>query len=215
MKKLSTLCIGLLLILITSAMSCKKNKKTTTASDPPPTPKETELITTLRVYIWDSITNSTIAGSPFTFKDLDGDGAQVGVFLNNGLDSVINLLANKVYKTKVVILDETKSPTDSISNVVAGDESFEHLFFYNGDPNNSSNTSGNTILNQNYPNYTVKLNGSNITLRYIDSDNGASKNKTTRNIGLETYLRTSSLTVLKYPFITSLRHQPAGARNGY
>ncbi len=198
--------------LTLSLSACKKDKK-----DPEPEPapvipptNEPEVITTLRVYIWDSITNNAITGSPFSFKDPDGDGGQAGGFLNGGSDSVINLTANTTYKTRVVILDETKTPTDSTSNVVAGEESDQHMFFYNGDPANNANNNGNTIIKSNYPNYSVKLNGSNIRLRYTDIDINAT---TTRNIGLQTYMKTSIATSGKYPFIAALRHQP-GVKDG-
>jgi len=70
------------------------------------------------------------------------------------------------------------------------------MFFNKGDPANSINNIGTTILKNNYPNYSVKLNGSNIRLRYIDTDNNAT---TPRNIGLQTYMKTSTATVGKYP----------------
>ncbi|MCC6369551.1 MAG: hypothetical protein IT236_00960 [Bacteroidia bacterium] len=214
MKTISKFASYLLIVAITSSASCKKDKKTVTAADPPANNNETEVVTTLKVYFWDSISNAALAGSPFTFKDADGGGGQAGAFLNNGLDSVINLAANKVYKTQVVILDETKNPADSISNVVAGEESFEHMLFYNGNPANATNNNGNSIVKSGYPNYTVKLNGSNIIMRYADTDNGAGKGKIARNIGLQTYVRTQSAVTGKFPFIVTLRHQPEGAKDG-
>jgi hypothetical protein len=198
-----------------SLMACKKKKKDPEPEPAPVTPpaNDPEVITTLRIYIWDSITNTAIAGSPFSFKDPDGDGGIAGGFLNNGADSVITLTANTTYKTRVIILDETKNPVDSTSNDVGIDEGWEHMFFYNGNPANSGNNNGNTILVSGYPNYTVKLNGSNIRIRYTDADNGVANGKPTRNIGLQTYLKTSSATSIKYPFITTLRHQP-GEKDG-
>lgn len=190
--------------------SCKKDKKTPDPSEPPVTNpvNEQEVITTLRIYLWDSISGAQIAGSPFSFKDPDGEGGLAGGFLNNGLDSLILLSSNTVYKTRVIILDETKNPADSTSNEIGGEESHEHMLFYNGNPLNSSNASGNSIIHPGHPNYTVKLNGSDIRIRYADSDNGASNNKPTRNTGLETYLKTSAVTTTSYPFIITLKHQP-------
>jgi hypothetical protein len=214
MKTISNIASYLLIAVMTCSASCKKDKKTDTASDPPKDTNETEVVTTLKIYLWDSISNTALAGSPFSFKDPDGDGGQAGAFLNNGLDSVINLAANKVYKTRVVILDETKNPADSISKVVAGEESYEHMLFYNGNPANNSNNKGNAIIKSGYPNYSVKLNGSNIVLRYTDTDNGTAKGKIARNIGLETYLRTTTSTSGKFPFLISLRHQAEGTKDG-
>jgi hypothetical protein len=215
MKPIVTIITAAACCVLFSFASCKKNKKTEAPSTPPSTtPTPQEVITTLRLYISDSISGSPIPGSPFSFKDPDGDGGQPGAFLNNGSDSLISLMANKVYKTRVVILDETKTPVDSTSNDIAGEEGFEHMFFYNGNPANSGNSNGNTILKSGYPNYTVKLNASNIVIRYTDADNGAAKGKPTRNIGLETILRTTGATSVSLPFITTLRHQPDGAKDG-
>ena len=73
--------------------ACKKNKKEPQPA-PVPEPNSTEVVTTLRIYIWDSITNAAIAGSPFSFNDPEGDGYVAGAFLNSGADSDINLIAN-------------------------------------------------------------------------------------------------------------------------
>ncbi|MBX3163603.1 MAG: hypothetical protein KF900_03925 [Bacteroidetes bacterium] len=200
--------IALATLLAFTFSNCDKNKKKIEPEQPaPPVQNEQEVITTLRIYLWDSITNAEISGSPFSFKDPDGEGGQAGAFLNNGADSVINLSANTTYKTRIVILDETKNPVDSISNEVE-EESYEHMIFYNGNLDEASGNRGNTILHAGYPNYTVKLNGSDIRIRYIDKDNGAEHGKQTRNIGLETYLKTSNATSGKFPFIITLKHQP-------
>lgn len=112
----------------------------------------------------------------------------------------------------MVILDETKTPADSVSNEVGGDESYEHMLFNNGDPANSANAKGNQVLNAAYPDYKVKLNGSAITLRYTDY--GPNHGQPARNIGLSTELKTGSSTNgAKHPFIVMLRHQP-DSKNG-
>lgn len=212
MKKSIKLTIYVIVALTITFMACKKKKNEPSPETPPVIQNPPEVITTLRIYIWDSITNIAITGSPFSFKDPDGaNGSIVGTFLNNGVDSVITLAANTTYKTRVVILDESKNPIDSTSNIVAGSESDQHMFFYNGDPSNNTNNKGNTIIKSGYPNYSLKLNGSNIRLRYTDVDINTTA---TRNIGLNTYLKTSTSTAgTKYPFITTLRHQP-GIKDG-
>ncbi len=207
---------GYVMIAIALGLSaCKKDKKTDPPSTPPAeTPTPPEVITTLRVYIYDSLGVPLLG--PFSFKDPDGDGGQPGGFLNGGADSVITLNANTTYYAKVVILDETKTPTDSTSNEVAGDESYEHMFFYNGDPANAANNKGNAILNAGYPGYKVKLNGSNIIITYADTDNGAAHGQPTRNIGLFTKIRTYASTGgAKYPLIATLRHQPEAKDGTY
>jgi len=211
-NKIAT-CALAVLVLSMSLIACKKKKEAQPDPATPPAQQNTpEIITTLRIYIWDSITNLPHAGSPFSFYDPDGaDGSVVGTFLNNGSDSVIILSANTTYKTRVVILDESKNPIDSISKIVAGEESDQHMFFYNGDPAKNSNNNGNSIIKSSYPNYSVKLNGSNIRLRYNDVDINTT---TPRNVGLNTYLKTAmSTSGTKYPFIATLRHQP-GTKDG-
>ncbi len=197
-------------------MACKKDKDPRTPSEEPETPLAPEVITTLQFYVWDSLTNTAVPGSPFTFKDIDGEGGQPGLFLNGGADSLITLNAGKTYITRVVILDETASPVDSISNAVGGDESYEHMLFYNGDPANNANNKGNAILNPALSAYTVKLNGSGITIRYNDTDNGAAHNQAIRPVGLSTLLKTGTFTGnVTYPFIVTLRHQPDAKDGSY
>jgi hypothetical protein len=214
MKKTFQFSLLLLAAFTFSFSACKKDKKDPeNPSDPPPVTNEQEVVTTLRIYIWDSV-GSPIGGSPFSFKDPDGDGGAPGAFLNSGADSLITLYGNSRYFSKVVILDETKSPADSVSNEVGGDESYEHMLFYNGDPANASNTKGNQVLSASYPDYRVKLNGSGITLRYTDTDNGTAHGQPARNIGLSTELKTlAAANGTKYPFIVTLRHQP-DSKNG-
>ena len=210
MKTIINISAGLLVAILFSFSACKKDKKAAPEdpSVPPPEVNEQEVVTTLRVYIWDSVTNTPLTGSPFSFKDPDGDGGQPGGFLNNEADSLITLAANTAYITRLVILDETKTPVDSISNDVEGEESYEHMVFYNGDPLNSTNSKGNQIIQSGYPNYTVRLNGSLIRLRYTDTDNGVAHTQAVRNIGLRTILKTAAATTGSYPFIVTLRHQP-------
>jgi hypothetical protein len=216
MKKTIPFSLLLFAAIALSFSACKKDKKDPeNPSDPPPVTNDQEVVTTLRIYIWDSV-GSPIAGSPFSFKDPDGDGGASGTFLNGGADSVIILFDNSRYLTRVVILDETKTPADSVSNEVGGDESYEHLLFYNGDPANASNTKGNQVLNAAYPDYQVKLNGSGITVRYTDTDNGVAHGQPARNIGLTTELKTLAATNgTKYPFIVTLRHQPDAKDGSY
>ena len=214
MKKTIQFALLLLAAFTFTFSSCKKDKKTPeNPSEPPPVANEQEVVTTLRIYIWDSLGNP-VAGSPFSFKDPDGDGGAPGAFLNNGADSLITLSDSSRYSTRILILDETKTPADSVSNEVGGDESYEHMIFYNGDPANSANAKGNQVLTATYPDYKVKLNGSGITLRYTDTDNGVAHGQPARNIGLTTELRTLAPTNgARHPFIITLRHQP-DAKNG-
>lgn len=190
---------------------CKKKKKDEPAVNAPiPPAEENEVITTVKLYITDSITNTTVVKG---FKDPDGEGSQQGAFLNSGADSVFTLMPNRTYYCKLYILDETKTPADSTSNAIAGDESYLHMIFYNGNPSATGNY-GNTVLTG-APNYVVKLNGSNIKISYLDLDNGPAHSYTQRNIGLYTKMRTSGAmgATVKFPMVITLRHQP-GASEG-
>lgn len=122
MKKLSSF---LILLGVTGLFCFASCRKTDTKPEPEPEPtNEQEIITTVQFYIWDSITGDPVPGSPFVFRDPDGDGGQAGAFLENGADSLIKISATKAYYTKVIFLDESKSPIDTISNAVAGEESY-------------------------------------------------------------------------------------------
>ncbi|WP_317900190.1 hypothetical protein [Aurantibacillus circumpalustris] len=181
-------------VLLLIAASCKKDKKDP-IKEPEPTPDPQEVITTFKLILTDSASNIS---SVYMFKDPDGDGGQAGFYgptSTSQTDSVITLAANKTYYGKIVLLDETKSPVDSISNEVKS-EGVEHMFFYNN--------GNNTILNSVNP-YTVKLNGSDIKITYLDLDAGTPQ----RGIGLQTLWRTTMASgTTKHLLNITLKHQP-------
>lgn len=208
MKTIKTILIINLICLSFLAFntSCKKKKGSEpSVENPTPPAEENEVITTVKLYLTDSITNTTVIK---TFKDPDGEGSQPGVFLNSGADSVFLLSPNRTYFCKVYILDETKSPVDSVSNAIAGSESYLHMLFYNGNPSATGNYA-NSILTA-APNYAVKLNGSDVKVNYLDLDNGPAHSYAQRNIGLYVRLRTANAmgASVKFPFVVTLRHQP-------
>jgi hypothetical protein len=102
--------------------SCKKNT--------PPNPNEEELITTFQIVFTDSagIKPSAVA----TYKDIDGDGGN-----NPSVFDTIKLQANTTYNASILLLDESKTPIDTISNEVL-EEGAEHLFCFT--PNNINTT---------------------------------------------------------------------------
>lgn len=179
------------------AASCKKNKKSPEPeTSPQPTPDPQELITTFKLLLTDSATNTSFS---YMFKDPDGAGGQAAYYgptNTSQSDSVITLSANKTYYSQIVLLDETKNPADSISNEV-NEEGKEHMFFYNN--------GANSILSTTNP-YTVKLNGSGIRITYTDLDAGSPQ----RGIGLLTKWRTYGATSgnTKHPLNITLKHQP-------
>ncbi len=196
------------LSIATLALSaCIKDKKTDPpVEEPAPIVDPPEVITTIRLAITDSITGIK---KTYAFKDPDGDGGQIGGFLNeSGTHDTIMLAANSSYFVRIYILDESKNPTDSTSNVIQREESKDHMLFYNGNPA-ATGFFGNTILNTAVP-YKIKTIGSNITVNYTDLDNGSPQ----KSIGLQTKWRTSaSTTGSAYPFTVVLRHQP-NIKNG-
>jgi hypothetical protein len=113
-KQLSILAFSFMFSV--TLFSCKKNK------DDAPSPQnnnEQEQITTLRVIVSEG---STVVDT-FSFTDIDGPGGNAPTIEN------INLTANKSYSARLLLLDESKNPVDTISSEVA-EEAEEHQFFY-------------------------------------------------------------------------------------
>lgn len=112
---------GFAIVLGMLAISgCKKDDDI--VETPPPVQNEGEVITTMRLIATDSATN-TVAGT-FTFRDPDGSGgAGPDIF------DTIRLAANKTYNVQLVLLNETVTPADSISNEVLA-EANDHMFFF-------------------------------------------------------------------------------------
>lgn len=192
MKTLKTILSVLLVVAVVSA--CKKDKKEEPKPSNPVNPNESEVITTMKVYIKDSVTMSNITGSPFIFKDADGDGGNAGGFLPAAVDSLIALQAGTTYYGEIILLDETKTPVDTISNEVV-EEGAQHMFFFE-----QKDPAGNP--------YTVTLTGSGIKITYSDLD------ANNRGIGQKFKVNTSATTSgTQYPFRVTLRHQP-NAKNG-
>jgi hypothetical protein len=200
--------IAYVAIAVLSFSACKKDKKTEepVVDTPIPPTDPPEVITTVRLALRDSATNVI---RTYAYKDPDGDGGTAGSFLNeSGTRDTLVLLSNTTYFTQVYILDESKNPTDSTSNVIAGEESNEHMLFFNGNPAATGNNA-NTILNSNVP-YTVQTNGSNVAIKYLDIDNGNPQ----RSLGLKTRWRTAASSAgITYPLTVTLKHQP-GVKNG-
>jgi hypothetical protein len=180
------------IVLSLLSSSCKKDDPT-----PDEPANEEEVITTFVFKITDSTTNTT---TTYFFKDPDGDGGTAPFYGPTAAaqsDSVLKLQANKTYFVVVELLDETKSPVETISTEV-NNEGEEHMLFYN----NGSNT----VVNSSNP-FTVKMNGSDMTIKYTDLDTGSPQ----RGIGLTTRWRTSGTG--KFPLNIVLRHQP-GTKDG-
>ncbi len=104
-------------MLLLSSEGCKNNEP---EPDKPPV-NENELITTVQLVLTDSTDNSVRS---FLFKDPDGDGGNGPTVFDT-----IMLKSDRTYFSRILLLDESKAETDTISNEVL-EEADEHLFIY-------------------------------------------------------------------------------------
>ena len=111
------LCIAALFILFTTA--CEKNNPT--PENPSPLPNPTEIITTAILEL--EPVDSSFENVAAIWKDEDGDGPLQPVidtiYLQDGVE----------YNGTIILLDESKTPTDTISLEVE-EEADVHQFFY-------------------------------------------------------------------------------------
>lgn len=97
---------------------CKKDDPTSPGPDPNPQ----ELITTIILQLTDT-TGNTANAVTAAFRDLDGPGG------NPPTVDTVRLKGGVGYDCRVVILDETKTPVDTVSNEVA-EEGTAHRIWY-------------------------------------------------------------------------------------
>ena len=177
---------ALLAMLGTTFIACKKDKKEDPApQQPAPPANEAELITTMKITLRDTATQTI---TTYVFSDLDGAGGNPATFGNSGADSVINITANHVYEATILLLDQTKTPADTISNEVE-EEGADHMFFFN------------SIAPTGTP-YNTYLSGSMTNIKYLDLD------ANNRGIGLSTLWTAPSMMMAKSPLTIELKHQP-------
>lgn len=126
LKTISKTAMATLFILsvVLSYTSCKK--KVTT----PPNPNEEELITTFKITFVDSAGVQPSISA--IYKDTDGDGGN-----NPSQWDSIHLKANTTYFAEILLLDETKTPVDTISQEVS-QEGQDHLFCFSSANVNTS-----------------------------------------------------------------------------
>ena len=99
---------------------CKKDKDAVSA--PQSVANHPEIITTMKLTFVDSANTSNIKYA--TFRDPDGDGGTQPT-----THDTIKLAPNKTWITKIVLLNETVSPADTISNEVL-EEGVDHSFCF-------------------------------------------------------------------------------------
>jgi hypothetical protein len=108
-----------ILMLTAVVVACKKKKDDPKPEDPHQH-NDSELVTTLKLILTEEgTTNETV----FIFRDLDGDGGNLPEII------APTLKANTTYHGELVLLDETKSPAEDISEEVK-EEGDEHQFFF-------------------------------------------------------------------------------------
>ncbi|MGV3561072.1 hypothetical protein [Larkinella arboricola] len=94
-------------------------------ADEPQPADENELITTVNLTFTEQ---GTTTSQTFLWQDKDGDGGQAPTRFDK-----ITLKPNTTYDLTVELLDESKTPTENISDEVA-EESDEHLFVFTTNP---------------------------------------------------------------------------------
>jgi hypothetical protein len=116
-KVLTQLLLAAVVFVTGALVSCSEDDP----ASPPADGNPQELITTFLLSLAD--TNGVAVNTGATFRDLDGPG---------GADPTIdtlNVMAGAVYHATIVLLDESKTPPDSISNEVA-EENLAHRFWF-------------------------------------------------------------------------------------
>jgi hypothetical protein len=146
----------------------------------------------MKITLRDTINNTSVT---YVFSDLDGAGGNPATFGNSGADSIINITANHVYEATILLLDQTKTPVDTISNEVE-EEGADHMFFFN------------SIAPTGTP-YNTYLSGSMTNIKYLDLD------ANNRGIGLSTEWTAPSMMMTKSPLTIELKHQPSVKDGSY
>ena len=116
MQKKSFLKPAFMLFLAAGLLSsCDKN------DDEQEPENESELITTVMLTMQEVGTTNTVTA---TFRDPDGEGGNPPV----KFDEIV-LKPNAVYNTTIILMDESKTPPDNVTEEVE-EESDDHQFFY-------------------------------------------------------------------------------------
>jgi hypothetical protein len=114
--------LAFLLILAVSIFTGCKKDTDSPVTEPPPPVNESEIMTTFRLTFTDSA--GTAPSVTAQFRDPDGDGGNPPAQFDT-----VKLSANTTYLAYITILDETKTPADTISKEVK-EEANDHLFFF-------------------------------------------------------------------------------------
>lgn len=118
MKKYNSIIIVAFFLALFFFQSCKPHCEK--HPNDPECLGEEELITTLKVQVYDSATNTTIG--TFQFKDADNDG------LPEAFDT-IKVQANTTYRVALQFLNESVSPAEDITPEIEAEKD-EHLIVF-------------------------------------------------------------------------------------
>ncbi|MBI1266680.1 MAG: type 1 periplasmic binding fold superfamily protein [Cryomorphaceae bacterium] len=108
-----------ILVMILGIVGCKKDKDEV---ETPPIVNEEEVITTVKLMFTDI--DGMAADTEAVFRDPDGEGGQSPDIFDD-----IVLAAGTTYQCTILLLNETVTPIDTISNEVLA-EGDEHLFCF-------------------------------------------------------------------------------------
>ncbi|MBK8474405.1 MAG: type 1 periplasmic binding fold superfamily protein [Sphingobacteriales bacterium] len=112
--------IGLLCLCLLALLgACKKDEP----CENDDCNEETELITTLKVKLVNPLSSNSNNAIYFTFSDSDGDGGNAPIITTDPLQ------ANQTYQAYIEVLDESKTPADTITAEIQ-EEGDQHQFFY-------------------------------------------------------------------------------------
>jgi len=107
-------------LIATVLVSCKKDDDLVDV--PAPDQNEVELITTFKIIFTDPANVAPTVEA--IFRDEDGDGGNAP----SQFDDIV-LAENTTYNAEIILLNESESPADTISNEVL-EEDGEHLFCF-------------------------------------------------------------------------------------
>ena len=107
-------------IILLGLAACKKDE---VVVETPPSNNEEELITTFKITFTD--TAGIQSNFTATFRDIDGPGGNAPTTFDT-----IKLKSNTVYTAKIDFLNESVSPTDTITNEIL-QEATDHIICFN------------------------------------------------------------------------------------
>ncbi len=175
--------------ILNAFMSCNK-------TDPKPEPpaNNEELITTCILQLTDSASGLK---NSYAYLDLDGPGGTAPTFGGDKQsDSLLVLKKTSVYYARLILLNQTKQPVDTVSNEVL-EEAEDHRVFFNPEDH----------LVVHLQPFTIQLKNPLLQIVYADTDVNQ------KPLGLQTRWYPMETSPASAPLKIVLKHQP-GVKNG-